>query len=181
MTSRSNGDAMRINRAPVITLWAAIVAERLGFDWQEALTLAHAVCGLNAYSKGRSLGLFKPAPESVRTQRRHLADGEAMRVELLHRAVPVVRTIAGLRAVSKDRPVVPGSVERYLDARFGEMRPAVESAMRTLAASLPLDHLADQAYMLYEHFRPVVPAGARGWGAAGMLDLDRVRRAAQFR
>jgi hypothetical protein len=28
-----------INRAPVLTLWAAIVAERLGFDKNEALTL----------------------------------------------------------------------------------------------------------------------------------------------
>jgi len=28
-----------INRAPVLTLWAAVVAERLGFDREEALTL----------------------------------------------------------------------------------------------------------------------------------------------
>ncbi len=39
-----------INRAPVFTLWAAIVAERLGFDKNEALTLGRAVAGLNAYS-----------------------------------------------------------------------------------------------------------------------------------
>jgi len=25
-------DTIRINRAPVLTLWAAVVAERLGFD-----------------------------------------------------------------------------------------------------------------------------------------------------
>ncbi len=25
-----------INRAPVLTCWAAVVAERLGFDWEEA-------------------------------------------------------------------------------------------------------------------------------------------------
>jgi hypothetical protein len=28
-----------INRAPVLTLWAAVVAERLGFEWDEVLTL----------------------------------------------------------------------------------------------------------------------------------------------
>ena len=38
-----------INRAPVFTLWAAVVAERLGFRRDEALTLGRAVAGLNAY------------------------------------------------------------------------------------------------------------------------------------
>jgi hypothetical protein len=47
-----------VNRAPVLTLWAAVVAERLGFAWDEALTLGRAVAGLNAYSKGVRLGLF---------------------------------------------------------------------------------------------------------------------------
>jgi len=37
---------------------AAVVAEVLGFDHDEALTLGRAVAGLNAYSKGVSLGLF---------------------------------------------------------------------------------------------------------------------------
>jgi hypothetical protein len=44
-----------INRAPVLTLWAAVVVERLGFDWQEALTLGRAVAGLSAHSKGARL------------------------------------------------------------------------------------------------------------------------------
>jgi hypothetical protein len=41
-----------VNRAPVLTLWAAVVAEVLGFEHGEALTLGRAVAGLNAYSKG---------------------------------------------------------------------------------------------------------------------------------
>jgi len=41
-----------VNRAPVLTLWAAVVAEVLGFEHDEALTLRRAVAGLNAYSKG---------------------------------------------------------------------------------------------------------------------------------
>lgn len=52
-----------INRAPVLTLWAAVVAQRLGFNEAEALTLGRAVAGLNAQSKGRRLGLFNPAEE----------------------------------------------------------------------------------------------------------------------
>jgi hypothetical protein len=38
-------------------LWAAVVAERLGFRRDESLTFGRAVAGLNAYSKGVSLGL----------------------------------------------------------------------------------------------------------------------------
>ena len=33
---------LSINRAPVLTLWAAVVAERLGFEREEALTLGKA-------------------------------------------------------------------------------------------------------------------------------------------
>ncbi len=29
---------MNINRAPVLTLWVAVVAERQGYSWEEALT-----------------------------------------------------------------------------------------------------------------------------------------------
>jgi len=47
-----------IYRAPVLTLWAAVVAEILGFNYNEALTLGRAVAGLNAYSKGVALSLF---------------------------------------------------------------------------------------------------------------------------
>ena len=35
-----------INRAPVLTLWAAIVAERLGFNHDEALSLGKAMTKL---------------------------------------------------------------------------------------------------------------------------------------
>ena len=59
----SGSRTIYINRAPVLTLWAAVVAERLGFRRDEALTLGRAVAGLNAYSKGVSLGLW-PTIES---------------------------------------------------------------------------------------------------------------------
>jgi hypothetical protein len=61
-----------INRAPVLTLWAAVVAEVLGFEHDEALTLGRAVAGLNTYSKGVSLGLFQPTPQEVKEQRRKM-------------------------------------------------------------------------------------------------------------
>ena len=69
---------IRTNRAPVLTLWAAVVAERLGFDRDTALTLGQAVAGLSAYAKGVSLGIIEPSPELVRERGRQLGEGEQL-------------------------------------------------------------------------------------------------------
>src|SRR5512135_895267 len=110
---------VKINRAPVLTLWAAVVAERLGFDHEAALTLGKALAGLNAQSKGRSLGIFKPAerPEGVPPKKAKV--GEELRVELLGRAIPAKATPDGVRALVGDRPVAPEGVSRYLEEKFG--------------------------------------------------------------
>jgi hypothetical protein len=163
---------IRINRAPVLTLWAAVVAERLGFDRDAALTLGRAVAGLNAYSKGVSLGLFEPSSKAVDERLQKAKVGTTLHVDLMHRAVPVMSTAEGLRALSKDRPITPASVERYLESKFGENLGPVRRAMAKLANSLPPAEIAARAYRLYEEFRPAIPAGVKGWGAAGELDLD---------
>ena len=114
-------DTVTINRAPVLTLWAAVVAERLGFEHDEALTLGKAVAGLTAQSKGQRLGIFTPSPEAVRLQRAEKAKKAGVfSVALLGRAVPVLHTDEGLRAVGKDqKPVTPESVENVSQ---GEIR-----------------------------------------------------------
>ena len=43
MASRHAPATITVNRAPVLTLWAAVEAERLGFDRNEALTMGRAV------------------------------------------------------------------------------------------------------------------------------------------
>jgi hypothetical protein len=54
-------DTIKINRAPVLTLWGVIVAERLGYTHDEALTFGKALAGLTAQSKGQRLGIYTPA------------------------------------------------------------------------------------------------------------------------
>lgn len=168
-----------INRAPVLTLWAAVVAEMLGFDNDEALTLGRAVAGLNAYSKGLALGLFQPTPRAVREQRQKLRRDEVVTVDLLHRAVPARRTDEGLRALSNNRIISPESVKRYLESKFGDALDEVYDVMKELAKSLTPSELAEKAYHLYEKFRPEIPPGKRGWGASGKLDLDDIRKMAR--
>ena len=138
---------VQVNRAPVLTLWAAVVARRLGFARDESLTMGRVVAGLNAHAKGTSLG-------------------------------PVVRTAEGLRALSKDKPVDSKSVQRYLESKSADALPDVEDAMDMLAGSMSPGDLRARAYALYESFRPQIPAGVKGWGAAGDLDLAQIRRCA---
>jgi hypothetical protein len=51
--------------------------------------------------------------------------------------------------------------------------------MGELAESLRTDELAENAFSLYEQFRPTIPEGVRGWGAKGELDLGQLRKLAQ--
>ena len=68
-------------------------------------------------------------------------------------------------------------VERYLASKFGDVLDEARAAMTALARSLPPERLAAEAFRLYEGFRPSVPLGVKGWGAAGVLDLDRIAKA----
>jgi hypothetical protein len=165
--------AIAINRAPVLTLWAAVVARRLGFTEKEAVTLGRALAGLNAQSKGRKLGLFKPHEEKAKKAREKDKD-EMFSVEILGRPVPALNTGDGVRAVQAGKPINPGGVERYLEDKFGDDLKAVRAAMQKLARSYKPVELARTAYPLYERFRPEIPAGMRGWGARGELDLERI-------
>ncbi|KAK7695880.1 hypothetical protein QCA50_000518 [Cerrena zonata] len=47
-----------INRAPIMAAWSFIVAERLGFQREEALSIASVYTEMNAISKGVSLGIY---------------------------------------------------------------------------------------------------------------------------
>jgi hypothetical protein len=99
-----------INRAPVLTLWATAVAERLGFDQYEALSLSKAVAGLTAQSKGRRQGIYKPVPQEVKKARAQ-KPGQKFLIEICGRSVPAINTADGVRAVTKYKPIEAKSVE----------------------------------------------------------------------
>jgi hypothetical protein len=166
-----------INRAPVLTLWASVVAERLGFNPDEALSLGKALAGLDAQSKGRRLGIFKPAPKGIKKARER-GRGEEFQVELLGRALPAVTTNEGVRAVVKSQPVAPETVERYLEGKFGDALPAARKAMKELASAFEPGELEERGFGLYEEFRPEIPEGVSGWGANGELDLEGIEKMA---
>jgi hypothetical protein len=154
-----------------------MVAERLGYKREEALSLGKAVAALYAQLKGRQLGLLQPHPKPSAPA----APKPPVQpiVELLSRPIPVMHTREGVRAVVKGQPIPPASVEGYLQRAFGDMLSNTRQAMAELVASYAPEDLEHIAYELYEQFRPEIPPGTRGWGAKGALDLQRIRSLGQ--
>ena len=169
--------SLRINRAPVLTLWAAVVAERLGMPRDTALTVGHTLAGITAHAKGVRLGIYAPPGERPREAPPPLPKGvkKIREVALLGRLIHVADTPEGPRAVSKGELAKPEAVERYLQGKFGSALDEVRAEMERLAASFDPDELDREGFHLYEQFRPEVPPDERGWGAKGVLDVARIR------
>ena len=166
-----------INRAPVLTLWAAVVASRSGYDEDTALTLGQALAGLNAQSKGRRLGIYEGGQDNAEAKKKPPAAPAS--ITLLGREIPVVKAAGGLRAAPGGEAVRPEAVRAYLEKKFGEHLAEARHAMEELAKSLTPAQLEARGFSLYEKFRPQIPEGKKGWGAKGDLDLDLVRRLAR--
>jgi uncharacterized protein YbjQ (UPF0145 family) len=105
--------------------WIGLAAGRPGFDRAQ----------YGAYATGVSLGVIEPRPELVREQSDRLAEGEQLHVGLLGRAVPVVQTPEGLRAVNKGKPGNPDQIAKYLTGKFGARIEDARRAMADLAAA----------------------------------------------
>ena len=171
---------IKINRAPVLTLWATVVAERLGYGKDTALTLGKAVAGLNAQSKGRKLGIYEEKSEEEKKEDKKKEQAAKPEfIELLGRGVPTIKTSKGMRAAIKGEEIDPDSVETYLKQKFKDELTATRNAMEKLAKAYTPKQLESKAYGLYEKFRPEIPEGTKGWGAKGELDLDYIRSLAE--
>jgi hypothetical protein len=162
---------VEVNRAPVLTLWATIVARRAGFSEDEALTLGRAVAGLTAQTKGRRLGIYTKAPvsegEKVARAREAL---DAQELEFMKRVIPIVREGDEIRALSKAMPIQPASVRKYLTSKFGDTLPLFTERLTALANAFSVDELMADAMDLYTRFRPTVPPGVEGWGKKAVFD-----------
>jgi hypothetical protein len=167
---------LKINRAPVLTLWGAIVAMRLGHPENTALTLGRAVAGSAARVKARSIG---------REERRADRDAETPKLRPDHVTAPVfllgknIRLLPNadgeLRAADGDQPADPEAVQRYLTKAFGDRLDEVREAMEELASRYEPAELNRIGFRLYEAFRPDIPSGNAGWGARGELEIDKIR------
>jgi hypothetical protein len=171
--------AIVVNRAPVLTLWAAVVAEQLGQPHETALTFGRAVAGSAARVKARSIGREETKTdrdkETPRLREKHVTAP----VMLLGREIRLLPTEDGeLRAADGDKPADPAGVQRYLAKALGEHLEEVRQAMEELAGRYEPAELNRIGFRLYEKFRPDVPPGNEGWGAKAVLDVEKILSAA---
>lgn len=148
-----------VNRAPIMTAWAMVVAEKLGFKREEALSIASAYTELNAISKGTSLGIMgkgkTPASEVMESNNQP-------HIELMGRRIPLLTGNNGQwRALSSDgSPVPPSTAYSYVSNAMRQTAPYIVGAMRLLAATFTSTELNQNGFGLYASFRPQVES----WG-----------------
>ncbi|KZT74355.1 hypothetical protein DAEQUDRAFT_701623 [Daedalea quercina L-15889] len=146
-----------VNRAPIMMAWAFVVAERLGFQREEALSIASVYTEMNAITKGVSLGIFDTNKgKGVEAA----LGGSQPYVDLMGRR-PLYQTANGSwRALSSNMPVAPSSAFSYITRALRQTAPHVLGALRLLANSYPPTELNRSGFALYADFRPDV----QGWG-----------------
>ncbi|KAI5481076.1 hypothetical protein MNV49_006262 [Pseudohyphozyma bogoriensis] len=153
------------NRAPVMTAWATVVAERLGFRRQEALSLAQVYTDMNASSKGVSLGIYEAKANDP-----HGGPAQPF-VELMGRKVPVLSMQDGeWRAIAKGAVAEPAAAFAYVQKGFYQQMGAVIGSMQLLADSFSPDEVNQVGYQLYCEFRPEVD----GWGKKGEMKCSEI-------
>lgn len=157
-----------VNRAPLMTAWATVVAERLGFEREEALSIASVYTEMNAISKGVSLGLFDKSREK---EIEPIKDSTQPYVDLLGRRIPLYRTQNETwRALDNTSPALPSTAFSYISRAFRQTTPYVIGALRLLAESFPPPELNNKGFGLYAEFRPDVD----GWGKRGEVRCEQI-------
>ncbi|KAL3145914.1 hypothetical protein ABBQ38_015281 [Trebouxia sp. C0009 RCD-2024] len=172
---------VEINRAPVLTLWVAVVAQRQGFSEEAGLTFGKAISGMLAQSKGRSIGVFdkKDKDEGAKQERE----------EEEHKQGVAKHDVFGMSIKAKDvgddgdvraldtsmQAIQHKQVEGYLKRAFKDRLQDAKAALKTLADSYKPEDIGKHCYHLYEQFRPTIASGQKGWGQKGQLDLVKIK------
>jgi hypothetical protein len=186
--------SFNINRAPVLTLWASVVAERLGHPRATALTLGKAVGGTTARLKVRIIGreewvggrgeLGPTLNLDIPRQPKAYVTAQVFLLGKTIRLLPdaggelraALRTLPTRDGVVADEYVAadPAEVERYLAKAFGDHLAEVRTAMEVLAARYEPVELNRIGSRLYEKFRPNVLHGNEGRRAKAVLEVGKI-------
>ncbi|KAL0036893.1 hypothetical protein WJX77_003943 [Trebouxia sp. C0004] len=176
---------VKINRAPVLTLWVAVVAERQGFSKEAGLTFGKAISGMLAQSKGRSIGMLdkKDTDDNAKHEEEEQEHAQGIaRHDVFGMSIKAkdVGDEGDVRAVDTNMKALNHKqVEGYLQRAFGQQLQVAKHALTELANSYKAEEVGDHCYHLYEQFRPSIASGQKGWGQKGQLDLTQIRQLAE--
>ncbi|KAH8105877.1 hypothetical protein BXZ70DRAFT_917193 [Cristinia sonorae] len=156
-----------INRAPIMTAWSFVVAERLGFQREEALSIATVYTEMNAISKGVSLGIYDKGKEKgVEASK----GGSQPYVDLMGRSPLYQTATEHWRALSGGTPVSPSAAYSYITRTLRQTAPQIVGALRLLGTSYSPTELNEKGYSMYLEFRPNVD----GWGKKGEVKCSTI-------
>jgi hypothetical protein len=183
-----------VSRASVLTLWASVVAERLGHPRRTALTLGKAVAGTTARLKMRVIGREKwtgsrqEIGPALGFDLPQLSKKPAMaQVVLFGKTIPLLTDPSGqLRAALRTLPTRdgavaneyvaadPAEVENYLIKTFDPHLADVRTAMEGVAACYEPMELNRIGFQMCEKFQPVGPYGGEGRRGKATLDIRNI-------
>lgn len=166
-------DAITINRAPVLELWAASVAHFMfpSMSWATCLSVGGAISTITAISKGRAIGkMDKPDPgiaeEKRLKQREAQANLDDIEVMGFHLHIKDGNAMVGDKPKKSNEDVL---MKKYGPQNYERAKDAFAAALTTWQGRE--DELDKEAFHMYEDMRPNVPAGQKGWGRKGQLSL----------
>ncbi|KAJ6539423.1 hypothetical protein B0H19DRAFT_1178960 [Mycena capillaripes] len=156
-----------VNRAPLMTAWSTLVAERLGFQREEALSIASVYTEMNAVSKGVSLGIYKHGTDRGAEAAKN---GTQPYVELMGRRPLYQTQTSQWRALSNGTAVQPSTAFSYISRALRQTTPHIIGALRLLAESFTPQEINAKAWGLYAEFRPEV----NGWGERAEVKCETI-------
>ncbi|KAF7292392.1 Glutamine synthetase [Mycena chlorophos] len=146
-----------VNRAPLLTAWATLVAERVGFQREEALSIASVFTELNAISKGIAIGKYK---KSAAAGMEASPKGTQPYVDLMGRRPLYQNQNSQWRGLSGGKAVQPSTAFSYISRALRQTTPHVIGAMKLLLETYTIQEINAKGWGLYADFRPDV----NGWG-----------------
>ena len=163
-----------INRAPVLELWGATVAEFLfpKLSWPTCLSIGQSIATICAISKGRSIGLIEPpSPDKKKKKKKDPVESQLIKIM----GFPMVIKNEAVIVNGKPKSASEANVKRkFGEENYDRVRQLFSTNLGSWkGAEKDLDK---QAFHMYEEFRPTVAAGDKGWGRKGELNLELVER-----
>ncbi|ORY80478.1 hypothetical protein BCR37DRAFT_70891 [Protomyces lactucae-debilis] len=157
-------EPVKINRAPVLHLFAACVAQRQHPDlsWETCLSLGSAVSCVCALAKGRAIG--KIAPRDKDKPRASHDENEMISVMQFDFAMKDGKALVGKSA----KPPGEGYLKGKFKDRYAETKDLMQESLESWSGDE--ETLAMKAFHMYERFRPDT-----GWGQSGQMNLELVK------
>ncbi|KAN0061810.1 hypothetical protein ACQY0O_005803 [Thecaphora frezii] len=122
-----------VNRAPVMTVWATILLERLAFSRAEALSLAHCYVNYTSTMRGVSLRIL---PASEREKTVNNVGPNQPHFELMGVRIPVMQMQdSTYRGISAGEVVGPEKAFNYMRRSMAQTLSSVFGALTLLADS----------------------------------------------